>query len=885
MTVGDQRSAAGIEALEPDFEVIRELGRGGMAVVYQARDRVTGTEVAIKLIRAKYQEDEEAIARFAREARLVARLQHPRIVPVHAIRQLDDNSLAIVMEMVPGRTLRELIRRRGPLTYDRATSVLCDIAEALGYAHSQGIVHRDVKPENVFLHDATGRAYLSDFGIARTMDSDTNLTVTGVAIGTPTYMSPEQIDGTSLDGRSDIYSLGLVGWEMLSGRRPWDGESLYSVIYRQKHDRLPSLELLCPGIPESLLTAVEVAIEKSPASRWPDAEAFIDQLSVSQAMRPRNREQPTPVPGANETVSFVRPLDEAPRRRRWATPLLVLMLLAGLGAAAWTVMPELRAMLRNPLALVFPRRATPAVPSAPDTLVDTTAISPPPLSTAPVGEVRDTATKLAGGAKASAPPGQTAVSASAGVTVAAADDSTRSGARADGAPRSGNSGLDSKQSVPIDVAAKPKADSKAPPTEKTKSTAARSSAAAAAAAATPAAASTATASAPSTGNAPAAAAPPGASGAPTDASSAAGGRDLVVGRLADHTVIAGGGVHTCLITPDFVPYCWGGNDQGQLGDGVTARSATPVRVQGDLRVSMVAPGISHTCAVARSGDGYCWGGNEHGQVGDGSTVRRLSPVPIAGGKMWRGIWAGASHSCGLTKSGDAYCWGANTHGQLGTGDMNDQSTPQRVSGGNRFVIIAPGWGHTCALTAAGAAFCWGENSAGELGDGSSTDRAIPVAVSGGHRFVDIAAGSSHSCGVTDTGEVYCWGRNAAGQLGDGTTNDHPTPVKIAKGEPYMYVAVAAGGVHSCALARNGVAYCWGRNAYGQLGDDETADSPVPVAVAGGHYFNSIQAVGAHTCASTNTGESFCWGYNVEGQLGDGTRAQRARPIYIERPTS
>ena len=173
---------------EKDNTYEQYIVREYMAVVYQARDRVTGTEVAIKLIRAKYQEDEEAIARFAREARLVARLQHPRIVPVHAIRQLDDNSLAIVMEMVPGRTLRELIRRRGPLTYDRATSVLCDIAEALGYAHSQGIVHRDVKPENVFLHDATGRAYLSDFGIARTMDSDTNLTVTGVAIGTPTYM-------------------------------------------------------------------------------------------------------------------------------------------------------------------------------------------------------------------------------------------------------------------------------------------------------------------------------------------------------------------------------------------------------------------------------------------------------------------------------------------------------------------------------------------------------------------------------------------------------------------------------------------------------------------------------------------------------------------------
>ena len=340
MMVGDRQDAIAIQALEADYQIIRELGRGGMAVVYLARDRATRAEIAIKLVRAKYVEDEEALARFAREADLLARLQHPRIVTIHAIRQLENNSLAIIMEMVPGRTLKEVIRRRGPLSYDRATTVLCDIAEALAYAHGKGVVHRDVKPENIFLDESTGRALLSDFGVARTMDNDTSLTVTGVAIGTPSYMSPEQIDGTSLDGRSDIYSLGLVGWEMLTGRKPWDGESLYSVIYRQKNDRLPSLELLHPGHPESLLTGIEVAIEKDPNARWASAEALIDQLSVSHAMRPRRRDGTS---GATETISFVRPLEEiAVPRRRWLGPMIGTAMVLGLGVI-WGSSPSLRA--------------------------------------------------------------------------------------------------------------------------------------------------------------------------------------------------------------------------------------------------------------------------------------------------------------------------------------------------------------------------------------------------------------------------------------------------------------------------------------------------------------------------------------------------------------
>ena len=266
-------------SLEADYEILRALGRGGMAVVYLARHRESSRLVAIKTIRRQYVEDREAITRFAREARTVARLDHPNIVRTHAVELLAERALAIVMEYVPGGTLRDEMRRGAPFTYERATQVLRDVAAALGYAHSQGIVHRDVKPENIFLDDLAGRALLSDFGIARSIGSETLLTMAGVTLGTPAYMSPEQIEAIPVDGRSDIYSLGLVGWEMLAGKRPWEGDSLYSVIYKQKHEELPRLTELRPDIPAPLLFAIEGAMHKHRDERWANTDEFLAQFS------------------------------------------------------------------------------------------------------------------------------------------------------------------------------------------------------------------------------------------------------------------------------------------------------------------------------------------------------------------------------------------------------------------------------------------------------------------------------------------------------------------------------------------------------------------------------------------------------------------------------
>lgn len=280
--------------LEAEYELLEELGRGGMAVVYRARSRIGGGDVAIKVLRGISGAQDEAVlreaaARLAREAQTGAALRHPNVVPTLAVLSLPDGGIAIVMPLVRGRTLRAVLHDDGAFSIERARAVVRDLAAALDHVHRHGIVHRDLKPDNIFLDERRGSALLSDFGIARSRDHDTSLTQTGVAIGTPTYMAPEQVDGGTLDGRSDLYALGLIGWEMLSGRRPWEGESLYSVIYKQKHESLPRLHTIRDDLPDDLQYIIEQLTQKSPAERLDSAAALLDALDQGPAPRPFRR--------------------------------------------------------------------------------------------------------------------------------------------------------------------------------------------------------------------------------------------------------------------------------------------------------------------------------------------------------------------------------------------------------------------------------------------------------------------------------------------------------------------------------------------------------------------------------------------------------------------
>lgn len=311
--------------LERDYIVKRELGQGGMGSVFLARHRTAGHDVAIKVISSKYIADADALSRFEREARLMARIRHPNIVHQYELRRLGGGHVALVMQYVRGESLITVLRRRGKLRFDECAQILRDIGLALEHAHANGIIHRDVKPHNILIDADKGSALLSDFGIAKATQGDAEVTATGIAIGTPAYMAPEQIDNAAVDGRADLYSLGVVGWEMLSGKRAWEGESLFGIIYKQKHQDLAPLTLLRPDAPQRLLLALEGALEKDPARRWSSASEFVEQLRsdtpTSAMLRRREAagallstsESPIEPPAAGAaTIPFRRATAETP---------------------------------------------------------------------------------------------------------------------------------------------------------------------------------------------------------------------------------------------------------------------------------------------------------------------------------------------------------------------------------------------------------------------------------------------------------------------------------------------------------------------------------------------------------------------------------------------
>ncbi|NUS96038.1 MAG: serine/threonine protein kinase, partial [Gemmatimonadaceae bacterium] len=272
-----------VAAIGHQYDLQGEIGRGGMSVVYRARDMRLNRTVAIKVLPPELAYDPAIRTRFTREAQTSAQLSHANIVPIYDVGERDGLAY-FVMGMVTGGNLAEHLAREPRQPIEEVRRLLCEIADALAYAHVRGVIHRDIKPDNILLDADRGRAMVTDFGIARAMEAGTRLTLTGIAVGTPTYMSPEQALGErEVDGRSDIYSLGVVAYEMLTGRVPFTAGNSMALLLKHVGERPPSIAELRPDAPKALREVIERAMMKTPEDRWPTAVAFRDALAADRA--------------------------------------------------------------------------------------------------------------------------------------------------------------------------------------------------------------------------------------------------------------------------------------------------------------------------------------------------------------------------------------------------------------------------------------------------------------------------------------------------------------------------------------------------------------------------------------------------------------------------
>jgi serine/threonine-protein kinase len=274
------------EATGGRYVVNDELGRGGMAVVFAAHDVRLRRDVAIKALPPELAYRPDVRSRFLREAQMAAALSHPHIVPIYSVDE-HEGLVFMVMGLVRGESLAQRLHRDGRLDFSEARRILRETADALAHAHAQGVIHRDIKPDNILIESATGRVVVTDFGIARALEGDARLTVTGVAVGTPTYMSPEQARGDAdVDGRADVYALGVVGFQMLAGEPPFNAPNTPALLLKHVSEPPPRVSTRRPDAPRALAYAIDRALAKDRVARWDSAASFRNALADDAAAPP-----------------------------------------------------------------------------------------------------------------------------------------------------------------------------------------------------------------------------------------------------------------------------------------------------------------------------------------------------------------------------------------------------------------------------------------------------------------------------------------------------------------------------------------------------------------------------------------------------------------------
>ncbi len=344
--------------LAPELQLVRQLGRSSKATVYLAREPDLKRLVAVKVLSPKASQDERARARFEREAQAVASLSHSNIVAIHRVGRLSNGLPYIVMQFVKGRTIADRLAAEGQLEMDEARRILAEMASAVAAAHKKGIVHRDIRPANVLYEEDTGRTLLADFGIAAVMargdtDAPSRLTKTGELIGDPAYMSPEQLMGGELNERSDIYALGLLGYELIAGRGPYDTTSKREMFAAHVRDKPRNLTELRHSVDRALADLLERCLAKEPQHR-PNASDLYRRLSG-----PTGESLAADAAEAADSTDFLSTL-----KRRYIPQIMALYAAVGLavlGIAADLVDRNILPDVAYELALVSVVTGLPAV--------------------------------------------------------------------------------------------------------------------------------------------------------------------------------------------------------------------------------------------------------------------------------------------------------------------------------------------------------------------------------------------------------------------------------------------------------------------------------------------------------------------------------------------
>jgi serine/threonine protein kinase len=366
------------------YKVDKLLGAGGMGAVFLADDLTLERAVAIKVLPPDMSRDERVVARFQREAKTAAKLDHPNIIPIHRV-ESESGLHYFVMKYVTGRSLESMLDPGQPLPIPFAMRVLAEAAAALGHAHARGVVHRDVKPANIML-GTDDQVVLTDFGISKVGDLTAQLTQTGMIIGTPHYMAPEQATGREVDGRADQYSLAVLGHQLFTGKLLFSGDSAHTIIYRHVTEQPPRVASLRPDVPPAVDAALDRALRKEPDERFVTMEEFARALR-SEAVSGAAIAQPSTRALNAATVRLTRPTRRKQRSRRPAViaTLAVLLVVGAVGARM--------AMSRSGVAApsVSPREivgaSPPAAPPLPVVSVDTSAAVSQAPSNAPADEV------------------------------------------------------------------------------------------------------------------------------------------------------------------------------------------------------------------------------------------------------------------------------------------------------------------------------------------------------------------------------------------------------------------------------------------------------------------------------------------------------------------